>query len=131
MSIIALTIFQLCFINDDINLQECVPVGFNEDTVIECATLGDTSTPLSVNNDNNPGNGVVIFGGHDPKNGNRFVEMGRFIFTSRSYTTSFGGAALYIRKGIDEITWSTYAGGMEACTCHTREPNPDPSVCGE
>lgn len=126
--IVPLTLATACFIDDSIGLQICEELQFERDTVIECATAGDSNVPLHINTgDRNPSAGVVILGTHEPYT-NRFIETGRFVFESRGYTSGGGGlppSVLYIANGNTIMP----AGGFENCTCHSRWPTPDPEIC--
>lgn len=125
MNIAALTVAAVCFYGDGSPLSDLCVSSWEADTVIECATQGDTRVPLHINTGTaNPGPGFVFF------YSTRAVSDGRveveLLFSTRFESrgsTSAGAGYFEANYGVSEETG--FLDGLEGCTCHSRSVFPD------
>lgn len=127
MNALALTVSLVCFYGDGSSLTDsCVSV-FEADTVVECATLGDTSVPLHINTGtHNPGPGFVSFYATRYEGG---PVSGVELLFSTPYESrgsiSHGSwfEAVYVVPP-DDVG---FRDDLEGCSCFSRSADPDRS----
>jgi hypothetical protein len=124
MNTLLLSVALFCFRGDGSPLSDVCVSAWEADTVIECATQGDTGVPLHTNTGTaNPGPGFVrFFSTHAISDGRvEVAELAAVRFESRG-AIDHGGydEAVYTVGPEDGLV-----DGMESCSCHTRSVFPE------